>query len=242
MSTGIISTFAGTGASSYSGDGGAATSAALYNPIGVALDSSDNLFIVDYNNMRIRKVYTVLTGAPSTTPSSEPTNTAVIPTIVPSSDIPSLTPSALPTPAPSTATPTVTPTYYPSLSPNSISIITTIAGSGATGSTSGSFSGDGSDATSATLYCPVRIALDSSGTHLHLTIYTIFRLTVVTPGNVYISDNSNNRIRKVAVSTGIITTFAGTGASSYSGDGGAATSAELAYPTGIALDNSGTRH
>ena len=56
-------------------------------------------------------------------------------------------------------------------------------------------------------------------------------------GNVYIADSGNNRIRKV--STGIITTIAGTGSHSYSGDGGAATSATLAMPYGVAVDVSG---
>ena len=57
-------------------------------------------------------------------------------------------------------------------------------------------------------------------------------------GNVYIADTSNNRIRKV--STGIITTIAGSSTSgSYSGDNGAATSATLNYPAGLALDVSG---
>ena len=59
-------------------------------------------------------------------------------------------------------------------------------------------------------------------------------------GNVYIADYLNNRIRKVTVSTGIISTIAGTGStSSYSGDGGAATSATLYYPSGVAVDASG---
>ena len=57
---------------------------------------------------------------------------------------------------------------------------------------------------------------------------------------MYIADLLNYRIRKVTVSTGIITTFAGTGTSSYSGDGGAATSATMGYPLGVALDASGT--
>ena len=57
--------------------------------------------------------------------------------------------------------------------------------------------------------------------------------------NVYIADFYNHRIRKVTISTGIITTIAGTGASSYSGDGGAATSATLNCPSGVALDSSG---
>ena len=56
-------------------------------------------------------------------------------------------------------------------------------------------------------------------------------------GNVYIADYGNNRIRKV--STGIISTIAGTGTASYSGDNGAATSATLSYPRGVAVDASG---
>ena len=58
-------------------------------------------------------------------------------------------------------------------------------------------------------------------------------------GNVYIADTGNSRIRKVTVSTGIITTIAGTGSESYSGDNGAATSATLSSPSGVALDASG---
>ena len=58
-------------------------------------------------------------------------------------------------------------------------------------------------------------------------------------GNVYIADRNNNRIRKVTVSTGIITTIAGTGGAGYSGDNGAATSAALNFPHGVGLDASG---
>ena len=58
-------------------------------------------------------------------------------------------------------------------------------------------------------------------------------------GNVYIADHNNNCIRKVTVSTGIIATIAGTGASGYSGDNGAATSATLNQPWGVAVDTSG---
>ena len=62
-------------------------------------------------------------------------------------------------------------------------------------------------------------------------------------GNVYIADTFNHRIREVTVSTGIISTIAGAGAgaSSYSGDNGAATSATLNYPHGVALDSSGSQ-
>ena len=58
-------------------------------------------------------------------------------------------------------------------------------------------------------------------------------------GNVYIADEYNNRIRKVTVSTGVITTIAGTGSTTYSGNGGAATSATLYQPSGVAVDASG---
>ena len=62
-------------------------------------------------------------------------------------------------------------------------------------------------------------------------------------GNVYIGDHNNNRVRKVTVATlccqDIITTIAGTGSASYSGDNGAATSAALDRPNGVAVDASG---
>ena len=64
-----------------------------------------------------------------------------------------------------------------------------------------------------------------------------FNIPVSNIGNVYIPDTDNHRIRKV--STGIITTIAGTGSTGYSGDNGAATSATLYYPRGVALDASG---
>ncbi len=63
VSTGIITTFAGTGTYSYSGDNGDATSAMLSGPYGVSVDASGNVYIADYGNNRVRKV-TVSTGSP----------------------------------------------------------------------------------------------------------------------------------------------------------------------------------
>jgi hypothetical protein len=121
----------------------------------------------------------------------------------------------------------------------STGIITTIAGTGAS-----SYSGDGGKATSATLYGPFGVDVDSSGTHQYTnSLARIEHFLVDIPysllGNVYIADTYNRRIRKVTVSTSMITTIAGTGASSYSGDGGQATSAGL-DPAGVSLDSSGT--
>ncbi len=59
-------------------------------------------------------------------------------------------------------------------------------------------------------------------------------------GNVYIADENNHRIRKITVSTGIISTIAGSGTTGYTGDNGQATSAAMNTPTGVALDASGT--
>ncbi len=98
----------------------------------------------------------------------------------------------------------------------STGIITTIAGTGSI-----SYTGDNGQATSASLYWPAGVNLDSLG-------------------NVYIADWANHRIRKITVSTGIITTIAGTGTATYSGDNGPATSATLNYPFGVTLDSAGT--
>jgi len=122
---------------------------------------------------------------------------------------PSVTPS---TASPSTATPS---SNYPSLSPHSISVISTIAGTG-----TASYSGDNGQATSAAVNLPHGIALDSGG-------------------NVFFSDILNHRVRKIAASTGIITTYAGTGSGTYNGDGKAATSAALYNPNGLFIDTSG---
>ncbi len=120
------------------------------------------------------------------------------------------------TATPSTAATSVQPTYYPSLSPHSISVISTIAGTG-----SATYSGDNGQATSAAMYSPHGVAIDSSG-------------------NVYFSDCGNNRVRKITASTGIITTYAGTGSASFSGDGGVASSAALYNPNGLSIDSSGS--
>lgn len=156
-STGIITTVAGTGeAHGLKGDGGLATSALLSVPNGVAVDSLGNIYIADTENQCIRKV-AVDTG-----------------------------------------------------------IITTVAGIiGQYG-----YEGDGGLATLAKLKYPYGVAIDKSD-------------------NFYIADTYNRAVRKVTVSTGIISNVAGTGQSGYKGDGGLAITAFLHYPFGIAVAKNG---
>ena len=153
--TGIITTIAGNGYNGYNGDGGLAINATMTNPHGVAIDSAGNIYFTDYYNCVIRKI-TISTG-----------------------------------------------------------IITTVAGNGYYG-----FNGDGGLAINANLGNPTNVAVDSTG-------------------NIYIADSQFNRIRKVTVSTGIITTVAGNSGYYYYGDGGLATDAGLSYPEGVAVDYAG---
>ncbi len=97
----------------------------------------------------------------------------------------------------------------------STGMISTVAGNGTAG-----YSGDGGAATSAEINGATNVALDSAG-------------------NLYIADTGNNRIRKVTVSTGIISTAAGNGTMGYSGDNEAAVSAKLSGPSGVVVDSAG---
>jgi sugar lactone lactonase YvrE len=92
--------------------------------------------------------------------------------------------------------------------------ITVVAGTGTCG-----FSGDGGPARSAQLNDPNGIVFDAAG-------------------NMYFADASNHRIRRID-KNGIITTVAGTGVAGYSGDGGPATQAQLAYPFGMGITSGG---
>jgi trimeric autotransporter adhesin len=206
---GIISTVAGNGTPGFSGDGGSAVSAQLYLPAGVAVDANGTLYIADTGNQRVRQV--TAGGVISTIAG---TGTGGF-----SGDGAAATAAKLNNPN-SVAVDTGGNLYICDSSNNlirkvSAGVITTVAGDGTllTG-----FSGDGGSATSARLFFPAAVAVDSSG-------------------NFYIADQFNNRIRKV--SGGVINTVAGNGVVGFSGDGGAATSAQLNLPAGVAVDGSG---
>ena len=263
---GIINTIAGNGAIGSTGDGGPATSAALLTPFSVAVDSSGNVYFVENGDSRIRKVDTVprgnistivgngtagfggdgsgrhqgaiefphrpgrrFVGQPLSSPIPEPAHPqgqlAAISPPSPATAF-SATPAMEARPPrrssirrrrwrsirPAISTSPTRSITWSARSPRH-GVITTIAGNGTAG-----FGGDGGAATSAQLNGPQGIAVDSSG-------------------NVYVSDTQNARVRKI--SGGTITTVAGNGTPGFGGDGGAATSAQLNVPIGLAVDSAG---
>ncbi len=264
-SNGVISTVAGQGSGSYSGDGGPATSAYISQPWAVASDAGGNMYVADTGNSVIRKVDAagVITtvagdGFFSYGGDGGPATQAQF------FDIAGLV---------------VDPAgnLYLADSGNSAvrridaaGFVTALAGYGYYG-----YSGDGGPATSSTLNTPKGLALDTSG-NLYIadtgnsvirmvspsgTINTVagtgsasysgdggpaaaaglnspFGVAVDGARNLFIADTANNVIRKVSAS-GIISTVAGAGSAGYSGDGGPATNAQLSGPTGLALDSAG---
>jgi hypothetical protein len=244
-STGILTIVAGTYYYGYSGDGGLATNAQLYSPKGIAVDYAGNVFIADYNNCLIREVNAgtgiITTIAGITTPNlacgsagdGGPATSAHVynPTGVAIdkngnlfiADFSNQRIRVI-----SCATVTSTGGVCAANSGQTAGDIYTVAGTGTAG-----YNGDGVAATSANLYYPYGVATD-------------------TDGNLYIADQYDQRIRRVACGTGIsgcvlpsgetiafIYTIAGDGTAGYSGDSGAATSAELYYPTTVSVANSG---
>ena len=242
MTAGDIYTIAGNDVAGFSGDGGAATSAELDYPDGVAVDQAGNLVISDTYNQRIRVVaesngtfygramtagdiYTIAgngtsgfagDGGPATRAElSSPAGVAVD-----SGDnvvVADRFNSRIRVVAESTGT------FY-GKAMNAGDIYTS-AGNGDLG-----FSGDGGPATKAKLYSPAGVALDSAG-------------------NAVIADTANSRVRVVAERTGTfygkamtagdIYTIAGTAEKGFSGDGGQATRAKLKFPYGVTVDSAG---
>jgi uncharacterized protein (TIGR03437 family) len=206
---GNIATFAGNGSPGFSGDAGSANGATLHGPEDVAVGSNGVVYIVDTGNALIRSV----------------TN-GIINTVAGSGAIGFAGDGAAATRAalfqPFAIAVDGSGNFYIAEVGNdrirkvtaSSGFISTIAGTGTLG-----FSGDGSAATSATLRLPSGVALDSQG-------------------NLYIADSWNLRIRKIT-SSGTISTIAGNGIVSFSGDGGQATAAQLNGPQGVGVDKSG---
>ncbi len=218
---GVISTVAGGGTEEeFGGDGGAATAAQLNRPTGVALDAAGNLYIGDTRNHRIRKVDAA--GVISTVAGDGTEGFG--------GDGGAATAAQLAWPQ-GVALDAAGNLYIADYHNHRIrkvdaaGVISTVAGDGTWG-----FGGDGGAATAARLGEPEGVALDAAG-------------------NLYIADYYNHRIRKVDAA-GVISTIAGDGTKgfvgafggfvgAFGGDGGAATAAQLNWPTDVALDAAG---
>jgi sugar lactone lactonase YvrE len=210
-STKIITTYAGTGAQGFTGDGGPATSATFRFPQAVATDANGNLFIADSDNNVIRRVdvgtgiitTVVGTGAQNYSGDGGPATAATMQ-------------------IPGGIVVDASENLYIADSGNAVirkvtaatGIINTIVGV----QSKFGFGGDGGPALSASLTNPFLLAVDS------------------TTGNVWIPDYWNNRVRMYTASSGIITTVVGNG---LVGDGGPATSASLYDPRSPILDSEG---
>ena len=210
--SGIMSTVAGNGTQGFSGDSALAIHAEMWSPADVAVDTFGNLYIVDQDNNRVRKVDTLGimttlagTGVAGFNGDTIAANTAQL-------NFPE-----------GIAVDKNGDVYIADLYNNRVrkvdvasGIITTVAGNGI-----GGYSGDDSMALNAEIYNASAVAVDDSG-------------------DIYISDFYNNRIRKVRAATGIITTIAGNGTGGYSGDDSLATNGEIFRPQGVAVDSSGS--
>lgn len=214
--TGIITTVAGNGTTyGHAGDGGPATAATINRAAGIAVDQYNNIYIADVQNNCIRKV-TAATGIISTLAGTGASGY--------SGDGSAATAATFNQPF-GVGVDRNGNVFVADNGNNVVrminaatGIITTVAGTGI-----GGYSGDNGLATAAKLYYPQRILPDTSG-------------------NIYISDQFNSRIRMVNLTTGIITTFAGTGATNYNGDSIPANTAFLNNPIGLAFDTAGNMY
>ncbi len=210
--TGIITTVAGNGSEGYTGDGGPATAASLDEPRGIVVDRAGNLFFSDTGNHVVRKVEAA-TGRIFTIAGTGVDGN--------SGDGGLATAAKLSWPD-GLALDAEENLYIVDRSPGRVrkvdtqtGIITTVVGTNY-----GSSIGDGGPATSARLVGPAGVALDRAG-------------------NLFVSEASGSRVRKVDAKTGIISTVAGIGVWDYSGDGGPPNFAALRSPENLAIDDRG---
>ena len=209
ISTGLISTIAGTGTSGYNGDGILATSAQICAPSALAFDGNGDLYFTDRCNGRVRKI-TISTGIITTvagTGGGGYNGDGILATAATLN-----APNDVAFDASDNMYIADWQNYRVRKVDKITGIISTIAGTGTAG-----YNGDGIIATIAQINAPCGIIFDNAG-------------------NIYIAELSGHRIRKITISTGLISTIAGTGTAGYNGDGIAATSAQLNFTAYIRFD------
>ena len=258
-----INTVAGTGVQGFSGDGGAAISAELANPFSMAADAAGNVYVADRDNHRVRRIDTngnittvagngeqgffgdggLATSATLNTPTAvavdasgniyiaDSNNNRI--RVIANGNINTFAGNGTAGYSGDGAAATSASLYTPrgvAVDANGVvyiadtnnhvvrkvsgGTISTIAGN----AEQQGFYGDNGTASSAGLDTPTGVAVDATG-------------------KVYVADSNNHRVRLLSGAT--LSTFAGNGTAAYSGDGGAATSAAIAFPLGVSLDAMG---
>jgi sugar lactone lactonase YvrE len=211
---GVVTRFAGTGRPGFSGDGGAATSAQLYCPAGIAVGPDGAVYFADHVNNRVRRVDAA--GVITTFAGSGPAglNQGTF-----SGDGGPATEATLQEPW-GVAFDQTGRLYIADRDNARVrrvdldGVISTVAGSGMRGS-----GGDGSPAIEAEICPPVGIAIDPTG-------------------NLVVLEPCTNKVRRVGPD-GVITTIIGTGTDGFSGDGGPAALADIGSPDNAIFDSSG---
>jgi sugar lactone lactonase YvrE len=255
--SGTITTYAGNGTAGYCGDGGSATQACLNTPKGLITDARGNLYIADFSNSRVRLVNSAGTictiagngiggfsgdGDPATqaqigNPQGLAFNRGVlyianagsyrVRDVVLSTGIINTFIGSTPGYDGDNHAPSATQFFSPygidATSSSDMLVVDRInarlrqLNRGVVKTIAGGFIGDRNRATSAALVFPQSVTFDRAG-------------------NLFVAELAGNRIRKIDT-TGKISTVAGTGVSGYTGDGGPATSAQLYFPQGVAVDS-----
>ena len=265
IQVGTIGTIAGAGEPGWTGDAGPATAALLNEPKNVALDAVGNLYVADSENHVIRKVdaHTGIIQTIAGTIAADAASSAAEPMVdLVDDEDPLADPVAQPGAAytqqsdlsgmvryvsgaksvdrrlsgdggpathatlnfPSAVAVADDGTVYIAdtwnhcirrVDPHT-AVISTIAGTG-----QAKWSGDGGPAEKAALNEPVALTLDGRGW-------------------LYVADQSNNRVRRIDLTSGLMTTVVGTGESGYNGDGAPGTETALAGPSGLAVDRDGS--
>jgi len=260
-SGGTVTTIAGSGTSpNFGGDGGPATSAQLYSPSGIAVDSSGNWYIADTSNNRIRMVtptgvISTIVGTGDATVLSSPqgiaidssnnlyiadTGNNVVRERTPAGTMTTIA-TGLNVPV-SVAVDAQGLVYIADSSNNRIAQVTAA----------------GTVSTFAKIAAPLAVAVDASGNVVVAAANQIWNIAsdgtstsltsgltspggmaFASDGTLLIADTGANVIRQLSTA-GVLTAIAGTGTAGFSGDGGSALAAQLNAPAGIAIGANGT--
>jgi sugar lactone lactonase YvrE len=216
--SGIIDTFAGNGTTGYFYlEGGPATGSVLNHPFGAAVDIAGNVYIADFGGWSTVGFTNLYIVSDQNSGVSRIHRVDITNNTINQIQLPTTLNGTLALAVDKTGNLYIAERFGQKIYRLTIQsgAFSVIGGNGSAG-----FSGDGGPGINAQIHNPGYLAVDAAG-------------------NIYFSDSLNNRIRKIAAGSDIITTVAGNGTAGFSGDGGPATAAALNNPEGVAVDAQG---